>query len=51
MSEQLEIVFEPDPSALPEMVSLREFVEQLEREEGGTEHLKALRAAIEETTP
>ncbi len=53
MSEQLEIKLEPStPAALPPIMSLREFVAQMEREYGDSNYLKAIRAAMEdEVTP
>lgn len=49
MSEQLEIKLEfPPPTALPPILSLREFVEQMEREYGDSLNLQAIRAAMEE---
>jgi hypothetical protein len=47
--EQLEINLEPSaPAALPPIVSLREFVEQVEKEYGPEIPLQAVRAALED---
>jgi len=53
MSEQLEIKLEfPPPTTLPPILSLREFVAQIEREYGTTIPLDAVRAAMDdEETP
>ncbi len=49
-NEKLEIQNDGDSVTpnLPKLVSLREFVEQMEREHGDSLHLHAIRAAMEE---
>lgn len=49
MPIQLDFMVDLSTSAppLPKILTLREFVAQIEREYGGGEHLKALRAAME----
>ncbi len=50
--EQLEIKLEPcAPAALPPILSLREFVEQIEKEYGRTIPMQAVRAALEDREP
>lgn len=50
--EQLEIKLESGaPSVLPPIVSLRELVEQMERQHGDSLHLEAIRAALDESQP
>ena len=53
MSEQIDVAVDLGAVApsLPDIVFLREFVAQLEREYGGTEEWQALRAAVEGRKP
>ncbi len=49
MPEQMEMKLPLKPAPLPEIVTLREFVAQMEREYGPCVKLEALRAALEGT--
>jgi hypothetical protein len=53
-NEKLEMQNAADSGAtppLPKIVSLREFVEQMERQHGDTIYLQAIRAALDEAQP
>lgn len=47
MPEQLEMTLNLPPEPLPEIVTLEEFLAQMEREYGDRLGLRALRAAVE----
>jgi hypothetical protein len=53
MSEQIDIAVDLGavPPALPPIVSLRELVEQMERQHGDSKSLEAIRAALDESQP
>ena len=48
MSEQLEMRIEIVPPPLPPLLTLREFVQQMEQEHGPSLRLDAIRAAMED---